>query len=123
MAKKKAMDDEARELGQLAANMLRQGASDEMVEDELVRLGLDERTAAALVDRIHGVLDNARKEKAQRDMAWGGIICVVGIVITAGTYSAASGGGGSYVVAWGAIIFGAIRFFRGLSQGFSRSSG
>jgi hypothetical protein len=25
-------------------------------------------------------------------------------------------GGGTYIVAWGAIIFGAIQFFRGLIQ-------
>jgi HEAT repeat protein len=33
------------------------------------------------------------------------------------TYLAASGpGGGTYVIAWGAIVFGAIRFFQGLSD-------
>jgi hypothetical protein len=45
---------------------------------------------------------------------YGGLWCVGGIIVTAVTYSAASGGG-SYVVAWGAILFGAIQFFRGLT--------
>jgi hypothetical protein len=49
-------------------------------------------------------------------MITGAVICVIGIVVTAVSYSSASEGGGSYVVAWGAIIFGAIRFFRGLMQ-------
>ena len=40
-----------------------------------------------------------------------------GVVITALTYSAAvTAGGGRYVVAWGAVVFGAIQFFRGLTQ-------
>jgi len=34
--------------------------------------------------------------------------------------SASSGpGGGRYVIAWGAIIFGAIQFFRGAAQASS----
>lgn len=37
-----------------------------------------------------------------------------GIIVTIVTYTAAEGGG-TYVVAWGAIIFGAIQMFRGLS--------
>ena len=47
----------------------------------------------------------------------GGVVCAIGITITAWSYIAAEeGGGGSYVVAWGAIVFGAIQFFRGLMQ-------
>jgi hypothetical protein len=43
--------------------------------------------------------------------------CFVGLVVTAWTYqSAANAGGGRYVVAWGAIVFGAIQLFRGLMQ-------
>jgi hypothetical protein len=48
-----------------------------------------------------------------RNVIIGGIICIVGIVITVGTYSAAADGG-SYTIAWGAILFGGIQFFRGL---------
>jgi hypothetical protein len=48
-------------------------------------------------------------------MAIGGAICVFGIVITVATYLAAvAGGGGRYTIAWGAIVFGAWRFVRGL---------
>jgi hypothetical protein len=49
---------------------------------------------------------------AKRDMMVGGLWCGGGILVTALTYKAASGGG-SYVVAWGAIIFGGIQFLRG----------
>lgn len=51
---------------------------------------------------------------AKRSMVFGGLMFVVGLVITVGSYSAAESGGGRYVVAWGAMIFGAIRFFYGL---------
>lgn len=49
------------------------------------------------------------------DMLRGGITFVIGLVITIWTYASALNGG-VYVVAWGAIIFGAIRFFRGMSN-------
>ena len=49
-------------------------------------------------------------------MLIGGIVCTVGVVITVGSYmnAVSTGGGGRYVVAWGAIVFGGFRFFRGL---------
>jgi hypothetical protein len=50
-------------------------------------------------------------------MIFGGLWCVGGILVTAVTFAGAAGaGGGTYVVAWGAILFGAIQFFRGMSQ-------
>jgi hypothetical protein len=48
--------------------------------------------------------------------------CVGGIVVTVVSYTtAASGpGGGSYIVAWGAILFGGIRFLKGLAASRER---
>jgi hypothetical protein len=50
---------------------------------------------------------------ARRNKWIGGAWCAGGIAVTAYTYSAASGGG-TYVVAWGAIIFGGWQFVKGL---------
>lgn len=60
------------------------------------------------------------KGEAGRNIVVGGLWCVGGIVVTALTYSASSGGG-RYVVAWGAILFGGIQLIRGLIQLGSRS--
>lgn len=54
-------------------------------------------------------------EQAKKNMIYGGLWAVGGTVVTVATMASASDGG-HYVVAWGAIIFGAIQFFRGLSQ-------
>ncbi len=54
---------------------------------------------------------------AKRSMVFGGIMFIVGLVITVGSYTAAAsdgGGSGRYVVAWGAMIFGGLRFVYGL---------
>ena len=55
---------------------------------------------------------------AQKNMLVGGLWCIGGIVVTAMTYQAAvsSPSGGTYFVAWGAILFGGIQFLKGLFQ-------
>jgi uncharacterized membrane protein YiaA len=56
------------------------------------------------------------KKQSFKNMLLGLGLMIVGIAVTAGTYAAAasSRGGGRYVVTWGLIIFGGLRFFKGL---------
>ncbi|HSI15153.1 MAG TPA: hypothetical protein VK961_24080 [Chthoniobacter sp.] len=51
-------------------------------------------------------------------LAW----CIGGVVVTVVSYMAAAGGpgGSSYIVAWGAILFGGIRFLKGLASSRDR---
>lgn len=49
----------------------------------------------------------------EKDMLYGALWCIGGIIVTSVGYSSASGGG-SYLVTWGAILFGALQFFKGL---------
>ncbi|HEX8168165.1 MAG TPA: hypothetical protein VF601_20550 [Beijerinckiaceae bacterium] len=49
-----------------------------------------------------------------RSMGIGALICVVGLLITIGTYSAVSRSGGHYVVAYGAVLAGGFQFIVGL---------
>ena len=53
------------------------------------------------------------REGAQKNMLWGGLWCAGGILVTVATYSAASSGG-TYLLAWGAILFGGVQFVKGL---------
>lgn len=59
-----------------------------------------------------------KKEKAIKDIIFGALWCIGGIVVTIVTYNAASGGG-TYVIAWGAILFGGIQLLKGLINYFS----
>jgi hypothetical protein len=52
---------------------------------------------------------------ANNNMAIGGIVFLIGMVITVGSCMAAQGGG-TYYLAYGAIIWGGIQFFRGALQ-------
>jgi hypothetical protein len=53
-----------------------------------------------------------------KNMIIGALWCVGGILVTAITYNMAANDshGGSYFVAYGAVIFGGIQFFKGLLQ-------
>ncbi len=59
---------------------------------------------------------NARRSQGARELGIGILLLVVGIAITAGTYSAASSSpsGGHYVLAYGPIAVGIINIIRGL---------
>ncbi|WP_019634895.1 hypothetical protein [Actinomadura atramentaria] len=46
---------------------------------------------------------------AKVGLAWGGVLFLIGLVITVVTYANASASGGVYFVAWGPMVFGAIR--------------
>ncbi len=59
--------------------------------------------------------DSPAQAAAKKAIIRGALWCVGGLIVTVVTYGAASGpGGGTYVVAWGAILFGGIQFCRGL---------
>lgn len=55
-------------------------------------------------------------DRANRNMIVGGVWCIGGIAVTVITYANAYGGG-KYVVAWGAIIFGGYECLKGLLEG------
>ena len=55
-----------------------------------------------------------QRSQARTDIVVGLLLLIVGIAITSATYSSASTQGGTYIVAYGPIIFGVIRLFRGL---------
>jgi len=50
------------------------------------------------------------------DIVLGIVLIVIGIAITAITHDHASRQGGTYVVAFGPIIVGVIRLFRGIAR-------
>ncbi len=62
------------------------------------------------------IYEQERRAKKSRDITVGAILLVVGILVTAFTYDSASREGGTYIVAWGPMVFGAIRLFKGLAS-------
>jgi hypothetical protein len=56
-----------------------------------------------------------RRAAKSKNIAIGLVLLVIGIIVTAVTYDSASREGGTYIVAWGPMVFGAIRLFKGLA--------
>ena len=60
-------------------------------------------------------VDDPARAAANKRVLWGAVWCSGGIIVTLVSYSAAANSpmGGTYIVAWGAILFGAIQLIRG----------
>jgi hypothetical protein len=98
-----------------AAQLLMDGVAPAEIEKRLVEKGLDAESAQIVVTNLKAARSKAMKEAGQKNMLYGALWCIGGLIVTAVTFQAAAGGG-SYVIAWGAILFGGIQFFRGLMQ-------
>ena len=79
----------------------------------LVENGLNSEDADVVINNLQNQYNKEKKEAGNKNILYGALWCVGGILVTVLTYSAASNGG-TYVVAWGAVIFGAIQFFKGV---------
>jgi hypothetical protein len=113
----------APEAGSTIARQLVRGDSFLLVRT--VKLESGSWVRIRLGDGSEGFLDGKAKIKQiaakvqsvqntpQHDMVVGGVWCIGGILVTAITYSAVAESGGTYFVAWGAILFGAIQFLKG----------
>lgn len=70
------------------------------------------------IDRLRQIARNNARDAAVRRMWIGAAWAIGGTLVTVITFAAAQGGG-TYIVAWGAIVFGAIDFLRGLVAYFT----
>ena len=77
------------------------------VKDILVQEGLDNSVATTVVESLEIQIKAAKKSRANKDMLYGALWCVGGIIATVA---------GIGLIFWGAILFGAIQFFRGVSR-------
>jgi hypothetical protein len=62
------------------------------------------------------VIPEVTKSVGKKNMLYGALWCVGGTVVTVVSYTAVAESGGTYIVAWGAILFGAIQFIKGVYQ-------
>ncbi len=84
-----------------------------MVRIDAATVGYLAPATALRENRPSAARTGAYRLRANRDMVLGGLWCIGGTIVTVVTYQAAASGG-TYVVAWGAIVFGGYQFLRGL---------
>lgn len=100
-----------------AAGLMQENKSYSQIVDRLLEAGLERDTAHRVVTELEEARSEALREAGKKNMLYGALWCIGGIIVTAVSYSAATGpGGGTYIVTWGAIVVGAIQFFQGLAQ-------
>ena len=114
-----AEEEIVRQVYEFAAEQMESGASDRQVQDLLIENGLDQESAMIVVSNLIKMRAEAVGAAGKKEMLHGALWCIGGMAVTAVTYSLASKGV-PFVVAFGAIIFGAIQFFRGLAQWIRR---
>ncbi|MBI4199909.1 MAG: hypothetical protein HY535_05515 [Chloroflexi bacterium] len=95
------------------AEQLKARTPKERVVDALVADGLDRSQALSLVEQVHGLLLKARSRAAVRHLRRGLLLLLGGGAVTLLTWSLA-GPGGTYVLAWGALVAGALYLGYGL---------
>lgn len=101
--------------GFTADMLFNQKKSVEETKAALIGNGLKPEDADIVISNLQNQYKQEKKEAGNKNMLYGALWCVGGLLVTFLTYSAASNGG-TYVVAWGAVIFGAIQFFKGVFQ-------
>lgn len=112
-----------RDLHMFAAQQMHQGAPEQEIHAKLVQHGLPAPLAQSIVGNVFAAKYEAiaaNRSAGKKNMLYGALWCVGGLVITIATFAFANQGGGRYVVFWGAVIFGAIQFVRGLAQWLSK---
>lgn len=73
--------------------------------NKLKELGVDEKLASSLAYKIDGQITEAKKSAARKDILWGAVWCVGGLVLSIANIG---------YLFWGAILFGGIQLIRGL---------
>jgi hypothetical protein len=102
---------------QRAVALINQGKSRSQIETELKSTGLSQESVSGIVNHVFGLRKKANRDAASKNLVLGALWCVGGAVVTIVTYQIATeSGGGTYFVAWGAVLFGGIQFLRGLGQ-------
>jgi hypothetical protein len=81
----------------------------------LVQQGMDPRSATAAVEQMEIAIRLKKRNDGLKNMLYGALWCIGGIVVSALSYESASGGG-TYYAFYGAVIIGAIQFLGGLIQ-------
>lgn len=118
MSESQASTDEVLQaLYTFAAEEMRAGKNREQVEMALMEKGVDRDSATTIAGNLFQYRAQLARQSAFKNIIAGALWCVGGIAVTAVTYNmASSGGGGRYVIAWGAVVFGGLQFMAGLLQ-------
>ena len=103
--------DAANKVYAYAANLIINEKKDSYeVKNMLIEKGLDPQTADTIIINLEDEISKAKKTAANKDMLYGALWCIGGIILTAAHIG---------FIFWGAILFGAVQFIKGLVNSLS----
>jgi hypothetical protein len=92
------------------------GASKEAILQELIQRGYDSQVATDMVKGISQKETVSARKSGLSNLIIGIIVAAVALGITISSYSTAEETGGTYVICYGAILFGIVLAIRGFVQ-------
>lgn len=113
--KESVADDFLKEIWKYIFDEKEKGASNEIILKGLQERGVDEPHSSQMLTNFPAKVKEIIG-RSDTKMIGGGLSFIIGIFVTLGTYSQAMTSGGTYIVAWGAVVFGAIGFFSGSAE-------
>lgn len=96
--------------GYAADLLVNQKRTGDQTRDALIEQGIDEESAATIVSNLEDEIRKAKKDRANKDMLYGALWAIGGTIATLAEVG---------YIFWGAIVFGAIQFFKGLANSAS----
>jgi len=106
------MQQATTELLRKAVDLKNRGYPDEKLVAYLTMNGIDSFRASMIVSQLSRARSEELERLGKRNIIIGGIVALVGLIVTLAT----SYNGGVVIIAWGAILYGIIQFFRGIKQ-------
>lgn len=114
-----AVQQPTQEVYDFAAGLMAKGLPDETIQSQLREQGLDTESVTTITSSLRAEFVAYQREEARKNMLHGGLWLLGGCAVTGVTFALASDGG-SYVMTWGAVIFGGFQFLKGVYQHFTR---
>lgn len=91
------------------------GVSSASIYEVLIQKGIDHPNAVKIIESTFPGEEEAKKE-GHNDMIIGGLWIAGGLILTIGSYMMVADKGGRYLITYGPVIYGVIRFFKGVSK-------
>ena len=116
-----ANDDALAEAYVLAAEKMVEGGTVPEIRILLMGKGIGHEEATRIIAEVTEARSEVANEKAEQLMKSGAFWCVGGYLLTELTKTLAEGNGGTHLIFWGAMLYGALQFLDGLIQSKRRS--
>ncbi len=106
---------EARNAVRFAAQLMKNGISDQVIQLKLTEMGYTAVQASAIVNNLHQVRAQVQRKTGRRNMIIGAVVFIAGVVVLIAAGQSVQGTA-TYVIMWALALFGIAQFVGGLLQ-------